>query len=131
LDPRPLESPTPIDTGPVVIETHQPPIPKPAPSFTPREAQPLGRPGDWVTPNDYPARELREGNQGVTQFRVSIGADGKVQSCAIIISSGYPGLDVATCTKVTARARFNPAHDASGAKVSGSYANSIRWVIPE
>ncbi len=131
VDPRPMDTPTPIDTGPGLVEIPKPPIPDLAPRYTPRSAQPRGKPGDWVTANDYPARDLREGNQGVTQFSVSVGTDGRVQSCTIVSSSGYPGLDAATCAKVTARARFNPATDSSGAKVSGTYSNSIRWVIPE
>ena len=41
------------------------------------------------------------------------------------------GLDRATCDNVARRARFEPATDASGANVAGSYANNIRWVIPK
>jgi periplasmic protein TonB len=131
VGPRPMDTPTPIDMGPVVIETPPPTIPDPTPSYTPRSAQPRGKPGEWVTTNDYPTRDLREGHQGVTQFSVSVGTDGRVQSCTIVSSSGHPGLDAATCAKVTARAGFNPATDSSGTTVTGTYTNSIRWVIPE
>ena len=34
-------------------------VPSPTPSFTPTLARPRGNPGQWVTPLDYPASELR------------------------------------------------------------------------
>ena len=125
-DPQPMPQPT----GDVIIELPMPLQPMP-PQFAPRGSRPLGRPSSWATSNDYPARDLREGNSGVTGFRLSIGSDGRVISCTITASSGFPGLDRATCDNVSRRARFEPATDGSGAKVPGSYANNIRWVIPE
>jgi len=116
------------DPDPIVIE---PPKPSPSPSFTPKSAAPLGRPGAWVTANDYPTNDLRAEHAGLTRFRLSIGADGLVQSCTITSSSGWPGLDAATCAKLTQRARFQPASDESGTKVAGVYASSVRWIIPE
>lgn len=123
--PMPSASPMPQATPDVVIEPPRPP------QFAPRASRPLGRPSAWATSNDYPARDLREGNAGVTGFRLSIGSDGRVTSCTVTASSGFPGLDRATCDNVSRRARFEPATDGSGAKVPGSYANNIRWVIPE
>ncbi len=137
-----------INTGPVVLfpigpielppgiggigEAEFPqPLPSPLPSFSSKAAKPLGRPGSWVTPNDYPTSELRLDHEGVTGFRVTIGIDGKVASCEITTTSGWPGLDRATCQKITARARFEPASDTSGAIVPGTYRNSVRWEIPE
>jgi protein TonB len=125
--PMPIPSlvPMPQPTPDIGIEQPAPP------QFTPRAATPVGRVSGWATTNDYPTRDLREGNMGVTGFRLTIGADGKVTSCTITSSSGFPGLDKATCDNVSRRARFEPATDARGAKVPGSYANNIRWVIPE
>jgi periplasmic protein TonB len=126
----PTTGSTTIETGSGQIEL---PEIKPItpPSFTPRSPTARGKPGTWATPNDYPGRDLREGNQGVTGFRLTIGADGRVQNCEVTKSSGHPGLDTATCDKVRARARFDPATDDSGAKVTGTYTNAIRWEIPE
>ncbi len=121
-EPMPTASPMPQPTPIAVIER---------PQFAPRAARALGRPSGWATSNDYPARDLREGNAGVTGFRLTIGSDGRVQSCAITMSSGFPGLDRATCDNVSRRARFEPATDGTGAKVPGSYANSIHWVFPD
>jgi len=107
------------------------PSPRPSPLFTPRSAQPRGNPGLWVTPNDYPTSDLRMENEGITRFEVRVGTDGKVASCSILRSSGHPGLDAATCDKVTRRARFDPASDETGAKVAGSYSNSVKWQMPK
>lgn len=107
------------------------PSPSPSASFVPRVAKPRTNPGTWATTIDYPPRDLRAGNEGTTAFRVTVGTDGRVTECMIIRSSGFQGLDEATCAKVAKRARFEPATDASGNPVAGSYANSIRWEIPE
>lgn len=107
-----------------------PPLPAPTPTFPPRMAMPRGNPGDWATTTDYPARDLREGNQGIARFLLTIGADGRVQSCRITQSTGFSGLDDATCRNVSRRARFEAATDGTGASVSGTYSGSIRWVIP-
>ena len=125
--PVPLPPPVPVPRDPVVVL----PEPKPVPSFTPKAVKPKGSPADWVTTNDYPARDLREGNQGRVTFSLLVGTNGKPESCVVTGSSGHSGLDEATCRNIMRRARFTPATDENGARVSGTYSSSIRWVIPE
>ena len=123
----PLPQPTGLATaepGPL------PPEPSPGASFTPRGAVPLGSPGKWVSTDDYPASELRLEHEGVSRFRVTVGADGRVRNCEVTASSGFPALDRAACTNVAKRARFKPATDASGATVGGSYTSAVKWEIP-
>jgi periplasmic protein TonB len=108
-----------------------PPPPPPAPKFQPKNASPKGNPGNWATSNDYPSRALREEREGSTGFRVSIGTDGKVTDCTVTRSSGSPDLDQATCDNVRRRARFTPGTDGDGNPTTGSYASTIRWVIPK
>jgi periplasmic protein TonB len=126
-----------IDQGPIAPPSPDPveliPLPRPSPSpgLAPRFARPRGSSANWATTADYPGSDLRQGNQGLVRFSLTVGADGKVSACVVTRSSGFPGLDEATCDKVSSRARFEPATDASGAKVTGSYAGSVRWVIPE
>jgi len=111
--------------------THGDPPPPPLPPrFTPRSASPRNSPGSWAMTDDYPARDLHEGNEGTTAFRVTIGANGRVAGCETVRSSGHPGLDAATCKAVTARARFAPATDENGNTVAGTYSSSVRWQIP-
>ena len=107
------------------------PLPYPSPSFAPKSALPKNAPGGWVSTSDYPSSDLRQGNEGSVGFRLTIDARGKVTGCQVTRSSGHGGLDAATCKYATQRARFEPATDGTGAKVSGSYSNVIRWVIPD
>jgi periplasmic protein TonB len=128
-DPMPIPLPIP---DPLPTAAPDPmPLPQPRPSLAARSVRAKGRPADWVTTNDYPARDLREGNQGLARYSLLIGADGRVSSCVVTASSGHPGLDEATCQMVTRRARFEPATDETGARVQGSYSGSVRWVIPQ
>jgi periplasmic protein TonB len=105
--------------------------PSVAPGFTPKGAVPRGNAGLWVTPDDYPADDLRRGNQGITRFRLTVDADGRVRDCAVTGTSGFASLDRAACGKLASRARFTPATDESGAKVAGTYASAVRWEIPD
>ena len=128
----PLSPPDPFPSPiPSPLPTFQPPQPSPSPVSLARPAMPRGNPASWVSDSDYPARDLREGNQGRVGFALSLGADGRVASCRVTASSGHPGLDEATCTLVARRARFTPAMGADGRPGAGSYSGTIRWVIPD
>jgi len=121
--------PAPAPPAPVALPA--PPAAPPPPRFTPKAAAPKGNPGNWATSNDYPSRALREEREGTTGFRVTVGTDGKVTDCQITRSSGSADLDDATCSNIRRRARFTPATDGDGNPTTGSYSNSIRWVIPK
>ncbi|MFM5955541.1 MAG: energy transducer TonB [Novosphingobium sp.] len=102
----------------------------PPPLFKPKGAVPKGRMNQWVTTNDYPTNDLRLEHQGRTTYRVTIDAAGAVTDCSIAASSGFPGLDKATCDNVKRRAKFEPATDQNGARVAGSFSGSVAWQIP-
>lgn len=124
----PLGPITPFQVDPIL------PVVQPTPDkmgFAPRSVHPRNNPGSWATTNDYPSSSLRLGEQGTVRFELAIAADGRVSDCRILASSGSSELDMATCKRVTQRARFEPATDTTGARVSGSYTGSIRWVIPQ
>jgi protein TonB len=120
----PTGLPGPVDPGPLQ------PSPPSGASFTPRGAMPLGSPGKWVSTDDYPASELRLEHEGVSRFPVTVGADGRVNNCEIVSSSGFPALDRAACANVAKRARFKPATDNTGATVGGNYTSAVKWDIP-
>lgn len=124
-----LDNP-PIPFDDVVVLPPRDPPRDPPPRFTPAGARPSNDSSRWVTTGDYPARDLREGNQGTTRFRAIVGTNGRVQACEVLGSSGYESLDNAACANVTRRARFSAATDESGAKVVGSYVGSVVWRIP-
>ncbi len=100
------------------------------PQFKPRGALPKGNWQQWVTTNDYPAHDLRAEHSGTSRYRLAVDAAGRVTSCAITTSSGWPGLDKAACERVSSRAKFEPATDQTGARVAGSFAGSVTWQIP-
>lgn len=108
-----------------------PPKPTPPPLPDPIAASPRGNPGGWITTRDYRPRWVRSGMEGNARFRLEISASGRVTNCAIIGSTGHNALDVATCRLISKRAKFTPARDSSGAKVSGTYSNSVTWRLPE
>lgn len=129
---KPIDPPGPPIPGPLptAIADPLPPPPDPPPAFMPRAARPANARTGWVTTGDYPARDLREGNQGLAGYTLAIGANGKVQSCVITQSSGFAGLDEATCKYVSRRARFEPATGPDGQAMAGSYSGTVRWVMP-
>lgn len=132
----------PIDATDVIVPLPEPipyvvptPTPQPGiaaqPAFDPVGARPKGNPANWVTVNDYRTSWINREMTGTARFRLEVGANGRVERCAITATSGHPELDKATCALVAQRARFEPAKDASGATVAGSYANAVRWELPE
>ncbi|MGV3511995.1 MAG: TonB family protein [Novosphingobium sp.] len=124
IEVAPIE---PAEIGPVIPTGIRP---TPIPSFTIRAASPKGLPGAWVSDRDYPSAAIREEREGLTRFRLSIGVDGRVTDCEITGSSGSQDLDAATCAKVSSRARFIPALGNDGMPAVGTYAGSVRWVLP-
>lgn len=125
----PTASPTSYEVGEKVAVALPTPTETPAP-FQPRGALPRNAASGWVTTQDYPTADLRAEHQGSVRFRLDIDARGRVSQCSIAMSSGYTGLDEATCKYVSRRARFEPATDADGQAVAGSYLGTIRWIIP-
>lgn len=107
------------------------PTTSPPPLFKPISAKPKGKWQQWVTTNDYPTHDLRAEHSGTTRYRLAIDSAGQVTSCTVTTSSGWPGLDKAACERVSTRARFEPATDQSGARVSGGYSGSVTWKIPQ
>jgi protein TonB len=133
LNPIPQISvdPLPQSINIIPTATPEPRAAEPArPQGRPKAAIPRTRPGEWANEDDYPAMDLRMNHEGMVRFQLAIGVDGRVSSCTVTQSSGWPGLDSATCALVTKRARFTPAQDESGQPMAGSYSNAIRWVIP-
>jgi len=135
--PQPAEPMTPLEPFAPNLPTAQPSatpseLPKPdKPLFTPRSPHAANDQARWVTASDYPGRDLRAGNEGVTGFRLVIGSNGKVQACETTSSSGFASLDKAACDRITSRARFEAAINGSGEKVVGTFNGSVRWQIPK
>lgn len=130
------EAPTiptpPVPPGPAIATNFDlPPVAPPTPprrTFEPARAH--ANLGSYVSTVDYPDSAERNGEQGTTRFRLSVGPDGRVTDCTVTGSSGSSALDATTCRLMKARARFTPARDSNGNPASDSVASAIHWVLP-
>ncbi|UUR09274.1 energy transducer TonB [Sphingomonas glaciei] len=76
---------------------------------------------------DVPPAVQAQGPRGIVRFRLLVGTDGRVRDCRVTRSSGYPGLDAATCTAAIRRLRFAPARDTAGRPVEAWSPGSNEW----
>lgn len=132
VSPAPPIPTTPIIPPPPPITPPAPPAPvsPPAPPAPPKIAKPLKArtpPGSWVTDDDYPAAASRAGDEGTVAFRLDVDGTGKVTNCTITSSSGSSLLDSTACNLLKRRARFDPAQDAAGNKISAPYMGRFTW----
>lgn len=86
-------------------------------------------PTSWVSSEDYPASAMRAGLQGDVRIVLDVDTEGHV-ACHVAQSSGVPALDDATCTLISARARYEPARDEAGQAVVSTVTRTIRWTLP-
>lgn len=82
-----------------------------------------------IQPGDYPVASMRAGEEGQVGVTVTVTASGAPSACRVIESSGFAGLDQATCPLVVQRARFEPARNAAGRAVPGEYSTRIAWLL--
>lgn len=132
-EPPPIVA-IPVSPPPVLVPTPPvyapPPPPPPAVEGAWRPAQPRMPLIYYFTEDDYPAVALRNGDEGITAFRLTVGTDGRVSDCTVTSSSGSTALDAATCRILRARARFSPATDGSGNPRESHVVSRARWVLP-
>ena len=83
----------------------------------------------YISDSDYPPSALRNNEEGVTDFRLTIGPDGRVTNCTITSSSGSRALDNATCSILRRRARYSPARDQYGNPTTDTDTGRIAWRI--
>jgi len=117
-------------------QAYQPPAPVAAPAPPPpappagptSRAQPANARVFEVSEDDYPPSSLRAEEEGVTQVKVQIGANGRVEACEVQASSNFPKLDERTCKIAQSRWRFKPALQ-NGTPVGDTLVKRIRWQI--
>lgn len=128
-----IDLPPPTDfVIPKPSETIPPVIPGPAKRlFDPVAAKPTNTPGNWLSDTDYRTVWINREMEGIAGFRLTVGTNGRVESCTITQSTGHAALDEATCKLVSRRARFEAARDADGNKTMGSFSSKVRWRIPD
>ncbi|MBX7528351.1 energy transducer TonB [Qipengyuania vesicularis] len=133
-------APPPLRTTPTIpppappaltIPPPAPPAPPPPPSRArSASADNLNR---WAAriQGDYPSSALRREEQGTVTMRITVGANGRVEGCAVTGSSGSSALDQAACRGMQRYARYNPALNAAGDPIPDTLSQSIRYVLPD
>jgi periplasmic protein TonB len=136
----PAAKPPPTVSPPVIVPSPPPPrderpgrVRGPTRGATPAPLRTSARPAmplqSLINIADYPPSALREREQGRPGFRLTVGPDGRVTGCVILVSSGSPALDSTTCRVLRNRARFTPAVDSNGRPVEDLYWGEIAWRI--
>lgn len=125
----------PVISVPVAPPTVITPTAPPAPPAPPRPvisqaAKAKANLNSLFSTDDYPPGPLRNGEQGTTAVRITVGTDGRVSDCSVTSSSGSGALDSATCSIIKRRARYTPAKDQAGNPITGTDSARIRWVVP-
>lgn len=84
-------------------------------------------PATWFNASDYPASMIRDGYEGIVNFRLLVDAVGKPTSCKIQISTHPKAFDDAVCAAVMKRAEFEPALDAQGRPVPSYWVATVNF----
>ena len=95
-----------------------------------REVEPRGSPGNWMGYRDYPTAMLKNGDNGLVKFRLTVGVDGKPTDCSIQESTRPKGFDDAVCKGMMRKAKFKPALDAKGEPIVSFWRNTVRFESP-
>lgn len=82
----------------------------------------------WIPRVQKYPRNISAGTQGILTVRLIIDAEGRVDDCIAVRSTGNQGLDKAGCKLFERYGRFEPARDAAGKGVSDSYEMSVMYV---
>ena len=81
---------------------------------------------------NYPPRARTAGEQGVVYFKVSLDRDGRLSSCEVTKSSGYPRLDAETCEVMVAHGVFKRVTNEAGKLVRQPvHHGAIKWELPD
>lgn len=92
-------------------------------------SRPNGRLAGVFKADDYPENELIMGIGGTVGVRLRVEPTGSVSECAVIESSGAPGLDKQTCTVAMRRARYTPAMGHDGKPLWAFTFERITWMV--
>ncbi len=94
-------------------------------------AVPVDNGRNWLTDQDYPADARKRGEEGAILFVTLNSPEGRIVRCDIIQSQLSSELNDRTCTLITARAKFRPATDETGAPAYSEWQTRIEWTLPD
>ena len=81
----------------------------------------------WFRAGDYPASALRNDETGSVVMRLAVAADGRTESCDVVVGAGSAALDQRSCEVILERSRFDPALDAEGRPVAAKLIARVVW----
>ena len=84
----------------------------------------------WFRSDDYPISALRAGETGEVFMRVAVSAEGRPESCDVVVSA-VPALDQRSCQIILERGRFDPALDASGRPAAARTILKVYWRLED
>ena len=82
---------------------------------------------NWIRNADYPSAARKAGIQGTTTMLWRIEANGRIEDCRIIESSGSALLDDKACEVLKLRGRYQPARDDQGRAMPMWQRRVSRW----
>lgn len=123
-DPAPVAA---VGSPPAAEEP--PPAPPPPTVFVKGTPPRRGNLASVFSADDYPPAARRAHDEGIVEFLLVIGPEGRVNHCAIERSSGSMSLDTATCRLLYRRGRFEPGRDLQGEPLTGMFRSKASWRI--
>lgn len=91
-----------------------------------RSATPLNR-RSWIEADDISGYNPPRTGFQTLRFTLLVNSDGRVEECAVNSSSGSRSVDRRACRSMQRRARFEPATDANGNAIAGSYSSNVQF----
>lgn len=80
---------------------------------------------------NYPRGSLARGEQGTVGIDVTTDRQGRLRSCAVSKSSGFPALDEATCDLLITHLKMKPWLAPNGGGVVTRQQGQIIWALPK
>lgn len=66
----------------------------------------------------------------MSTVRITVGTDGRISDCTMLVSSGSEMLDRLTCRILRERAHLRPGLDREGHAVAVTMIKSVGWATP-
>ena len=80
--------------------------------------------------DEYPTEALEKRQQGIVLVDLTVGSNGRVSDCVVLVSPGSPALTTATCDAFKTRGRFKPARDDRDRPIASNLKAKVTWIIP-
>ncbi|TPG10798.1 TonB family protein [Sphingomonas oligophenolica] len=94
------------------------------------DATAVRRTSDQIRFANYPPESMRRGEEGVVGVRVTTDRKGAMTDCKVTKTSGYIGLDTASCDMLLAYGRTQPFLGPDGRKVIREQDGQVYWQLP-